>query len=176
MKKDELLPELENFKTLVNYVAKEYKNNVAYKYRANHEDRSSKIITQTYQTACNDIKALATALLEKSFYGKRIAVIGHNRYEWVVSYFALLSGGMVVAPMDKMLPERELELLIRRSSVEAIIFDKSSLDILKKLKQDKSNNLKTLICMDDLYDEDVINYSSLLSEGYELLKKRKQFV
>ncbi len=56
--------------------------------------------------------------------GKCIAVIGENRYEWGVAYLAIVTGTGVVVPLDKALPENEIESLIIRSEVEAIFYSK----------------------------------------------------
>lgn len=172
MNKDENYEKPRNFKELIEFSTKNFKNNVAYKYTEDFTSQNPKVIEKTYEIVGKDIKALATALLERGFGGKRIAIIGSNRYEWVTSYFALQAGGIVAAPMDKMLPKIEIESLIQRSSVDAIIFEKDKLEIFKELKSQKTNNLNTLICMDNVRDKDVGNFSDLLKEGYELLKQK----
>ena len=127
-------------------------------------------IEKTYEQVGKDVKALATALLNEGFAGKRIAVIGGNRYEWCLSYFAITSAGIIVAPMDKALPEVEITSLVQRSEIEAVIFEEKHLEIFKKLKNDFSNNLKTLICMDNVEDEEVIKLSNLIEGGNKLLE------
>lgn len=66
--------------------------------------------------------------------GKRIAVIGENRYEWGLSYLAVTCGTGIVVPLDKSLPENEIKNLIERSEVEAIFYTKKYDEIIKKLK------------------------------------------
>ena len=41
--------------------------------------------------------------------GKRIAVIGENRWEWEVAYLSIVCGTGIVVPLDKSLPENELK-------------------------------------------------------------------
>ena len=55
---------------------------------------------------------------------KRIAIISENRYEWCVAYLATVCGTGLVVPLDKSLPENELESLIERSEIEAIFYYK----------------------------------------------------
>ena len=81
--------------------------------------RSPKLseIHRSFYEYGNDIKGLATYLLNSEFAGQRIAVVGENAYEWFVSYNAILSSGAVGVPMDRALPEDELiQLLVRSRS------------------------------------------------------------
>jgi len=69
-----------------------------------------------------DIDELGTALMDLGLAGKKIAVIGENRYEWVVSYLAVVNGVGVVVPLDRELPAGEVNNLLQRSEVSAIIY------------------------------------------------------
>ena len=75
-----------------------------------------------------------TALIKLGLKGKRIAVIGENRYEWGMAYLAVTCGTGVVVPLDKSLPENEIKSLVERSEVEAILYTQNYNDIMKKLK------------------------------------------
>ena len=76
----------------------------------------------THKQFRKEIDYLGTALIEMGLKDKRIAIIGENRYEWEVSYLAVATGVGIVVPLDKALPENEIESLILRSEVEAIIY------------------------------------------------------
>ncbi len=169
--KIELNPEFNNFREVLKYSTEKYKENIAYKYKKYKEAKPAEYIEKTYEQVGKDVKALSTALLNSKEKIKRIALIGDNRYEWVISYLAVTCSGMVVAPMDKLLPEIEIKSLIKRSEVDAVIFDKKYLDIFKELKNDETVNLKTLICMDKINDNEVINFEELIEKGRNLLDK-----
>lgn len=168
--KIEIFPEQETYKDLLEFSHNRFKENVAYKYKENKEDKNSKIIEKTYDDTYKDVKALATALLKQGFKDKKVAIIGTNRYEWVIGYFAVLCGGMLVAPMDRLLPEVEIASLIKRAEIDAVIFDKSYLEIFKKLKKDTKNNLHTIICMDDIEDSTILKMSDLIESGKKALE------
>ena len=70
----------------------------------------------------NDIKGLATYILNSKYAGDRLAVVGENAYEWFVSYNAILSSGAVGVPLDRMLPEEELIQLLVRSRAKVIFY------------------------------------------------------
>ena len=169
--KIEISPELNNYRELIDFSYEHYKDNIAYKYKENIKANPVKYIEKTYEQTINDIKSLATALLNADNPCNRIAVIGGNRYEWVISYFGITTGGMVVAPMDKMLPEKEIISLVQRSEIDGVIFEKSFLDVFKSLKNDKSNKLQTLICMDDIKDSEVLSLNDLITTGSNLIKE-----
>lgn len=77
---------------------------------------------------------------------------------------------MVVVPLDKALPNNEIESSIIRSQASAVIFDKHYIDVFNKLKNENTSNLEHFICMDfDNNDGDILSYSKLLEEGKNLI-------
>lgn len=167
-KQIELIPEFNNFRDLLENSVKCYEDNIAYKYKKSINKKPVEYVEKSYKTVGEDVKALSEAFLNYEKPIKRIALIGNNRYEWVISYFATVCGGMVIAPMDKMLPENEIISLVERSEVDVAIFDKKYLETFKKIKNSNSNQLHTLICMDNINDKDVIKFNTLLEDGKKL--------
>ena len=111
------------------------------------------------------VDGLGTKLIDMGLKDKRIAVIGENRYEWEIAYLSIVCGTGTVVPLDKSLPENELESLIERSKAEAIICSQKYVEILKKTK------LKYIISMDLEKDNDgIISQKRLISEGIQLVK------
>ena len=157
-------------------LGKNYANNIAYKYKKNPEEKPVKYVEKKYSQVVKDVKALATALLDMGFKGKRVALIGENRYEWVISYLAVTCGGMVIAPLDKALPDKEITSLIKRSEVDAVIYEKKHQELFEKLKADSEINLNTLICInkDDDTDSETISFESLLEKGKKLIKEKSK--
>lgn len=175
-KKVKMNPELNNFRELMDFCYENYKDNIAYKYKKDPEKKPAEYINKTYADTINDVKAISTAILNNNKKISRIALIGSNRYEWVISYFGITTAGLVIAPMDKLLPEKEIKSLIKRSDVEAVIFEKKYADIFKELLADETNKLSTLICMDDIEDNEIQKLSELIKEGNKLLKEgNKQY-
>ena len=175
-KKVKMNPELNNFRELMDFCYENYKDNIAYKYKKDPEKKPAEYINKTYADTINDVKAISTAILNNNKKISRIALIGSNRYEWVISYFGVTTAGLVIAPMDKLLPEKEIKSLIKRSDVEAVIFEKKYSDIFKELLADETNKLSTLICMDDIEDNEIQKLSELIKEGNKLLKEgNKQY-
>ena len=162
--------QMRDFKQLVSRYDTLYSDKVAFKYRKNPKDQ--KIIEVTYHDFKKDIDSLGTKLIDMGFQGKRIAIIAPNRYEWCVSYLAIETAGIIVVPLDKALPENEIESLIIRSKVDAVIFADKYLGIFKKIKEEKTSNLKEYICMDfPTTQDDILSYRELIEQGKVLLEK-----
>ncbi len=157
-------------------LGKNYANNIAYKYKKSLEEKPAKYVEKKYSQVVKDVKALATALLDMGFKGKRVALIGENRYEWVISYLAVTCGGMVIAPLDKALPDKEIASLIKRSEVDVVIYEKKHQELFEKLKADEEINLNTLICIDKENDKDneTISFEGLLEKGRKLVKEKNK--
>ena len=116
------------------------------------------------------INYLGTTLISMGLKGKRIGVIGENRYEWELAYLSVVCGVGIVVPMDKSLPANELEEVIERSEVEAIFYSKKYEEIIKKIKYSEKNKLKHLISMDtDIHEEGIYSEKELIEKGKEML-------
>ncbi|MBR3297531.1 MAG: AMP-binding protein, partial [Firmicutes bacterium] len=80
----------------------------------------------TYRDFGNDVEALGTALLRiYSRENGRIVIIGENQYDWYVSYMAALTGAGIAVPVDKELPENELQQVINRARASVVIYTPS---------------------------------------------------
>ena len=102
---------------------------------------------KSYKDLLEDVNEFGTGLFNLGLKGKRIAIIGKNRYEWVVAHLANLVGGIVCVPLDKDLQYEELEMSLIRSKADAIVFDEKLTDSMNKLKENGKTNLKEYICM-----------------------------
>ena len=115
---------------MLNKTKKAYGSRPAYKLRTKTPGEYQEI---THKEVRDMVDCLGTALVSLlNLKGKRVAVIGENRYEWEVAYLSVVCGTGLVVPLDKSLPENELESLIERSEVEAIFYSKKYEDTLTK--------------------------------------------
>jgi len=123
----------------------------------------------TYKQYYNDVNALGTALIDLGLSGKRVAIISENRYEWTVSYLAVVNGTGVVVPLDKELPVGEIKNLLLRSKADAVIYSNSKRNEVESIAGELPD-LKYLISMDnDESSGNVLAYRALLNKGFELL-------
>ena len=118
------------------------------------------------------INYLGTALISLGLKDKRIAVIGENRYEWELAYLSIACGTGIVVPLDRSLPDNELEELIERSEVEAIFYSKKYEETIKKIRFSEKNKLKHLISMDTTeHEEGIYSEKELIEKGKNYWKK-----
>lgn len=119
-----------------------------------------------------------TELINLGLKGKRIAIIGENRYEWEIAYLSVVCGTGIVVPLDKSLTENELKNLIKKSEVEAIFCSQKYVETLEKIKSSEVGKLKHLISMDLEHNTNgVFSQKELINLGKDLIKKgNKEFL
>ena len=165
----------ENLKEMLQKSAEKFGDEAAFYLDGTNIEDSKRI---TYKDLLYDVNSLGTALIEMGLKGKRIAVIGENRYGWEIAYLAIVCGTGIVVPLDKALPENEIESLIIRSEVEAIFYSSKYDEAMAKIQKQGNTKLKYFISM-DLQKNDFNKYSQkeITEKGKELLKNgNKQFV
>lgn len=160
--------EITDLKDMLNKTRNLYGERPAYKIR--REDGKYQIFT--HNEVRDMVNSLGTALIDLGLKGKRVAIIGENRYEWELAYLSITCGTGTVVPLDKSLPENELESLIERSDIEAIFFSKKYSKTIEKVKFSEKNKLKHLISMDlDVHTDGIYSQKELMKSGKELLEE-----
>lgn len=156
-----------DLKDMLNKTRNLYGDKIAYKLRVSE----SSYKTITHEEVRSMIDSLGTALINMGLKGKRIAIIGENRYEWEIAYLSIVCGTGIVVPFDKSLPENELKSVIERSEVEAIFYSSKYEETLEKIKCLGIGKLKHLISMDLSIHKDG-NYSQkeLIENGRKLIE------
>ena len=151
--------EVTNFKELLYRSADIYRSRTAFKTK----DKDGNIVLITYEQFKNDIVSLGTALIEKGFLNKRIAVIGKNSYKWCVSYLAASIVGVVV-PIDKELHKDDVINFMNVSKTVCILGDSKNLDlVLKNITELKKPD--TLFVSFDKINSKKISFDVLLNNG-----------
>lgn len=169
MKSKNMLYEAKEFKNLREIIknsVEKYQYNNAFIIK-NKQGSKEKYTEITYSQFGLDIDSLGSSLVKRGLKGKRIAVISPNRYEWMVSYLATINGTGIVVPLDKGLPNKEIESLLQRSYADAVIFDEKYIDVMKEIEKNKTTNVIHFICMDK--NEYFTSLKELIEEGRNLL-------
>ena len=146
-----------------------YKDNIYILERPNH-DHKAKFEEFTYERFGNDAINLGTGLMKYlNLSNERIIIIGENTYYWYVSYFSILCGVGIAVPVDKELPNNEIENVIKRSHAAAVIYSKKKKDAIDKIK-DNLPMVKYFIEMNS--DEGVqgrdVGIEHVIAEGKKL--------
>ncbi len=161
--------EFTDLKDMLNKTEEMYKDRPAYKFKT---EEPGKLRIITHKEYRDQIKALGTALIDMGLKDERIAVISENRYEWGLAYLSIATGTGIVVPLDKALPENEIESLICRSEVKAIFYSKKYDEVMEKIRKSANSKIKYYISMDlEQKVGDVHSQKELLENGKELIKQ-----
>ena len=90
--------EFTSVRHLVEWAAEQYGEHDLFSYRLKAHDEEP--VRVSFVQARDDIRALASKLLAMGCAGKHCVVIGKLTYEWALLYYALLSIGAVLVPLD----------------------------------------------------------------------------
>ena len=118
-----------------------------------------------------DVHAFGTALMDLDLQGKKIVIIGENKYEWSISYLASVCGTGIVVPLDRKLPQHEIQNLILRSEASAVIFSggvaEKILGIVPALK-----TVKYFVNMDLVAESgEAKSFAQILEKGHQLVNQ-----
>ena len=157
--------DLGSLRQLIDEGATRYGEKPAFRYR------TGKSITDvSYIELRHQMDSFGTALCVLGLESKHIAIIGNNRYEWVLAYLAVLNSNAVVVPIDKDLSNEETRYILDFAECSAVIYSKSVEEKINALT-DSLPNITHYICMDEPSVTDDMHYSmsELLKRGMKLL-------
>ncbi len=153
----------------------------AYMFKKKHDEPFSVL---TYAEFDRMRKALGTALCDMGLSGSKIAVFGDNSHLWALAYFTVVTGVGVIVPIDKNLPQDEIENLLERADVELLF---TSMSVAKTAHDiiGKSDRLKCAVILDEpdaysnhrqdfetlMKDEKMLSLDSLIAYGEELIER-----
>ena len=125
----------------------------------------------TYNRFKDEMDSFGTRLLDMGLKGKKIAVIGESCYQWILTYFATVSGVGVIVPLDKNLPEEEMRSLIERSGASAIVFTKRYEKSVMKLYDEPGSIEYFISIAAEEHSDRILSMPRLIEEGQELLRE-----
>lgn len=170
-KQSKKLYEPDDYKNLKEMLAnskEKYGDRPAYKFKT---EIPGKLREESFNEFVDKVDALGTALISIGLQGKRIAIIGDNRYEWALAYLSVVNGTGVVVPLDKSLPDNEIIDSIKRSEVEGIFYTSKHDGVIDKIKKENIGKLKYFISMDaDKTEDRIYSQSELVELGRGLIK------
>lgn len=140
-----------------------FSDKVAFLRRASQKSDWTEI---TYKEAGRAVYALGTALIKLGLKDKKIAIIGENRYEWAISYLAVVGGVGTVVPIDKELTDVEISTLLDAANADALIY---SPKIRKKYPELFETLGVKLICMEESETDE--SFDDLIKAGELLIEQ-----
>ncbi len=121
-----------NFGEMLSVLASKKGENTAFIIKSKKDGKVS-YTNITYKKLEEDVKAFATTLIKRELSGKRVAIIGKNCYQWVISMLGTIYSGAAAVPLDKGLTEAEILDQTRRISADAFIFGEEYRETAKKI-------------------------------------------
>lgn len=147
-------PDIKDLKQLISIRAKNSPHETAFQYL------DKKLLQSvTYRQFQEDIDALGTFFYSQGLQNIKIAVLGENSYSWILTYFAAVLGSNVIVPIDKELPDAEINTLLLRCGAKALVYAESYTDTAEKMRSGKS--------VSQIYP--MKEYSSYLDIGQKLI-------
>ncbi len=159
--------EFENIKELIYDAVSKYQEKTAFmiKHKKEKDVSYEKV---SYSRLLEEINQLGTKFYDLGYADKRVAIVGRNSYEWVITHMANLLGGMVSIPLDKELQVEELESCLVRSKADVLVFDEKYLENIEEIKKRGNVAIENYICMRPL--EGYEDIPTLKQQGKEILE------
>jgi len=136
------------------------------------EERTGPYIPVSYYDFTVDVLSLGAKMVEMGLSGKRIAIIGENCYQWVVSYFAVLFGVGVVVPFDKELRAEEIKNLLRVSECDAIFYTERYDEALKDFDEIRYK-IRMNVYSGTGHPANVMTWRALVDEGLKMPQEKR---
>lgn len=114
-------PEYSTVRTLLCDTAARYAEEIAYSYRLRAMDREA--VTVTYSAFLEEVRRIGTQALKRGMAHAHVALIGKLSYEWICTYFAMLSIGAVLVPLDGDWAEDDLRETLRTAECTFLFCD-----------------------------------------------------
>ena len=129
----------------------EYGDNITF---FSKKETAGKTLTQSisYRAFWEEIRTLGAGMIRLGLRGKRVAIIGFNSYEWILSYLAVVCGVGIAVPLDKELTEDGVRMSLNQAKCDAVVFDEKHLNLMKTLSQEKSCGVQQFITTKKLDD------------------------
>lgn len=146
-----------NFKELADMCCERDPEGAAFEWLSGKE-----IVKKTYATFRSDIDALGTYFHYNGLKKAKIAVIGENSYEWVLTYFATVIGGNVIVPIDRDLTSDAIINVLKSSGAKALVYTDTYKKVIDDIK--KATGVKIF---------NINEFDDMIAEGNALLQKGK---
>ncbi|MBQ8260620.1 MAG: AMP-binding protein [Clostridia bacterium] len=122
MKKHQLHEKLEftNMRELIEFAGETYADKYAYSFRRTAKSEITKI---KFSSLRDDVRSLACELSDMGCAGKHCVIIGKLSYDWVLTYFAVLSIGGVLVPLDPEWQKEDLADTVSKANASFLFCD-----------------------------------------------------
>jgi len=110
----------ENVRSLMEWAAEEYGNDTVYSFRPTPR---AEIVKKSFIEFRDDVRALASEFLAMGCAGRHCVIIGKLSYDWAAVYYAILSIGGVLIPLDRDWQAEDLASTVERAEAKFLFCD-----------------------------------------------------
>ncbi|MBO5981649.1 MAG: AMP-binding protein [Clostridia bacterium] len=146
---------------IVNFVADSYGDSVLYKYYVGKEIREV-----SFNRYKDWFMGMGTTLFNRGWNGKRFAIVGESKPEWMCAFLAVMSAGGVIVPLDKELFAEQICNFVEYAECDGVIYTESHFDKVNDAKPSQG----IFINLDDCEATEGrghYTFSKLMEEGLE---------
>ena len=158
------MPQYEDITDLFEQSVSKYGKQYAVTYRNNPKDEPINI---TYQEMSDQIEAICQNWSVHHLTNKRVAILGSNSYQWILSYFAAAKCQDFVIPLDNLLTVEEISSFLTRSKSNMLCIDLTSL-----MKFSELEDLSVLTNLKSIQIMNIAKASKKNKEEFEQFKIR----
>lgn len=113
--------EFANVRALVEWVGEQYSEKNAYSFRL--KPNGGDITKVSFRQLRDDVRALASEMASMGCAGKHCVLIGKFSYEWALTYFASLSIGAILVPLDRDWQAADLADTVKKADARFLFCD-----------------------------------------------------
>ena len=158
----------EDFRIMTENVADRYPDRTAFSFKKKPTDKE--VVRATFAQVREYIRNLGTGLISMGYSDRHVALIGESSFEWVCSYFALMSIGSVVVPIDKELPASDMIDIMTAAECEYIVMS-PSINAKAEAFGAKLPVIKGYICFGESDISGAVPIEDVVKKGAELFEQ-----
>ena len=141
--------EFSDLREMLRYSAKKYGEKTAFVTKI--KEKGTKAVSYhntSYEELYDEMIALGTALYDRGYKDRRVAIIGENSYKWCLAYFTAANGVGVTVPLDKALEREEIVSCLNRSNSTIIFYDKKMAKLIEDIIESGETDLEFAVTLD----------------------------
>ena len=124
------VPYTATFREFLTFCEQSYSDQIAFSYH-----RRKELVQKTYRQFVGEVMDLGMCFLSKGYRQCKIAVMGENSYEWILTYLAAVTSGNVIVPIDKSLPFDQVCFILRETEARLFVLSDSYKDYADAVQQ-----------------------------------------
>lgn len=93
-----------------------------------YEKSNGNFLGKTFGELYDDVQTFSKKLYTLGLKGKKIAVMGENCYDWIITYFSVITYVGVLVPIDESFTSFDFKNILDNIDIECVICDEKTLD------------------------------------------------